>query len=339
MRNFTVSVVLTLFLLYFQGLSAQIPEIISYQGLLSDSEGNPVENGSYDLTFRLFEAQNAGEAVWSESQSVFIINGIFNVLLGSVTDLSIPFDRQYWLGISVENGDELEPRIPLTSTAYSFVAHTVPDGSITALKLADESVTQEKLHPDISLPLSGDAGGDLTGVYPDPELADEVVTSSKLADGAVTTAKLADKAVTPPKISEIPAASVTIANNINVNSTASIVVPFESKNFDIGNIHNTATNNTRLVAPIDGIYQISAMVTWSDNNTGIRQISVRRNNVTRMGDTRTAVGFTSQSLSGLLQLNKDDFVDLLVFQDSGTTLQLISGAPIKFEMFWVAPSP
>jgi hypothetical protein len=127
--------------------------------------------------------------------------------------------------------------------------------------------------------------------------------------------------------------------NINVNNSASTVVPFESKNFDIGNIHNPAINNTRLVASIDGIYHISAMVTWLSNSNGIRQISIRRNNVVRMGDTRTAAGITSQSLSGMLQLNKDDFVDLLVFQDSGTTLQLISGAPIKFEMFWVAPAP
>jgi len=102
-------------------LFAQIPRTINYQGKLTNTIGVAI-NGSYSLTFRIFDVESGGTALWSETHfSVPITKGMFSVILGSETALNLPFDDQYWIEIAV-NGEVLSPRQPLTSVCYSFHA-------------------------------------------------------------------------------------------------------------------------------------------------------------------------------------------------------------------------
>ncbi len=89
-------------------LLAQIPQTISYQGLLKDNSGNLI-NGTQSLTFKLYETETNGSAIWSETQSIDVEEGIFSMILGKVTPLNISFDKKYWLGISI-NGTVLESK-------------------------------------------------------------------------------------------------------------------------------------------------------------------------------------------------------------------------------------
>jgi hypothetical protein len=108
-------------LLSFSCAFAEIPHLINYQGRLTDTAGVPL-NGSYNLTFRIYDAETAGNLLWEETQTGVIINkGIFAVLLGSVTNLNLAFDKPYFLEIKVGN-EVMSPRQRITSAGYAIRA-------------------------------------------------------------------------------------------------------------------------------------------------------------------------------------------------------------------------
>lgn len=99
-----------------------IPQVMRFQGRLTDKDAKPV-SGTHSITFSLYDTEIQGTALWTETQAnVAIDSGIIDVLLGSVTPIDLAFDKQYWLGIKIDNDEEMSPRIMLTSVPYSFRA-------------------------------------------------------------------------------------------------------------------------------------------------------------------------------------------------------------------------
>ncbi len=117
-------VVLFLVIAVTQFTLAQIPQTMSYQGVLTGTSGTPVPDGTVSLTFRLYDSSENGDTLWQETQDVQVTNGIFNVILGSNNPLNLPFDKQYWLGITISGGTELTPRVMLTASPYSLNSHS-----------------------------------------------------------------------------------------------------------------------------------------------------------------------------------------------------------------------
>ncbi|MBN2104057.1 hypothetical protein JW835_08470, partial [bacterium] len=183
------------------------PRTLSYQGLLTNENGESVPDGEYRLSFSLYDVEEEGDALWTESQTVVVEKGIFSALLGSEIPMDLLFDKPYWLEIKVGVDPELTPRIALTSTAYSFRslksqnADSVNGISASATPAANSLYP---LGPDGKFPQSvlpaGHSGGAHAETHQEGGTDPLTVTGGMIQDGSVDTDNLADDAVTAAKI-------------------------------------------------------------------------------------------------------------------------------------------
>lgn len=102
--------------------NAAAPQLINYQGVLADSSGEGLDT-TVSMVFTIYDDPSAGSTIWTETQSsVTVVNGLFNVLLGSVTELvdTVFNDTTRYLGIKVGTDPEISPRIRLVSVPYAY---------------------------------------------------------------------------------------------------------------------------------------------------------------------------------------------------------------------------
>ena len=172
-RVFVVAVLMVAFFAHTSW--AQSPQTMSYQGVLNDGSGQPVADGSYSLAFAIYTT--GGSQLWTETHgSVTTSNGVFSVILGSQgTPLNLAFDEAYELGIAVNGGSEMTPRIPLASAPYSLNTRAISQASgVTTIGNAARVVDNSGL----TVEESGSTGRTLALTSPRVSAAGGVVANS-----------------------------------------------------------------------------------------------------------------------------------------------------------------
>lgn len=109
-------------------------DFIPIQGRLTDENGNPL-NGTYDVTFRLYDVSSGGTALCERVRSVTLTDGLFSTYF-SGSGCSID-GRQLYLGIEVEGDGEMMPRqyvdnVPIAWTLRpgAFISGTLGSNAI-----------------------------------------------------------------------------------------------------------------------------------------------------------------------------------------------------------------
>jgi hypothetical protein len=196
-----------------------------------------------------------------------------------------------------------------------------------------------------------------------PDLADNSVTSNKVADGSLIGADIAHGAVGPDEFGALPAARVFQPGHrvdmngqcINIGVFANgteVPVTWMAEVFDSGNLFSDASNfdppceqKTKLVAPRDGLYEVSAGLIWTANSTGSRQLILRRNGTDYLAaqqEINAGANDTIQNVSTLARLSSGDYVQVVAWQNSGGDLGpdpccVVEDGRNFFAMNWVGP--
>jgi len=164
-------------------VQAQIPRLISYQGVLTDQQGAFIPDGTHSLTLKIYDVLAGGSAIYTETQNTSVTKGLFNINIGAINPIpfTINFDKPYFLGVSVDFGIEMSPRTILTSVPYSLraeranVAETLAPGAsgvVTSINSAQGNInivgsggtTVNQSGNTITISSSGGGGQGIQGI-------------------------------------------------------------------------------------------------------------------------------------------------------------------------------
>jgi len=153
LRSLPLVVLTALFLGHLPSLPAQTiggaPNTIDYQGKALDAQGAvlaPTTAANYEMTFRIYDAQEGGTIIWAEKQIVTVSKGLFSVRLGEgtatgegtvlQTNLADAFTAaSRFLGVTIaisgQTPVEILPRLAFLATPFAYSANR----SVTAERL------------------------------------------------------------------------------------------------------------------------------------------------------------------------------------------------------------
>jgi hypothetical protein len=105
--------------------SAAPPPDVNYQGRLLDAAGDPLA-GPVDIEIGVWDQLTGGNRLYAETHpSVALVDGVFDLLLGTGSVLDGTFDADLFSGRNrylevIVDGETLEPRQPFSSVAYAL---------------------------------------------------------------------------------------------------------------------------------------------------------------------------------------------------------------------------
>jgi hypothetical protein len=108
--------------------SSAVPQIIQFSGIVKDGAA-AVPSGTVSITFTLYENEQGGTALWSETDNVQVdAQGHYTALLGSTSPEGLPVNlfttvQAHWLAVQpLLEGYSEQPRVLLVSAPYALKA-------------------------------------------------------------------------------------------------------------------------------------------------------------------------------------------------------------------------
>lgn len=259
-------------------------------------------------------------------------------------------------------------RFPQGATVGAYPVSNWPSGMVNTAAAPLGSATNEQTMGASSLTFTGltagakyvayaSVGGDhryvaftaaedlsqVDGITLDPDTTFAADSDERVATQKATRA-YADRAnsVGTSQIGSLPAARVThsVAQTVSTGGSG-LALAFDTERFDTDTIHDTATQNTRLTATTAGVYLITGHIEVDAHATGQRLLGIRLNGTTfiarQVSLSNSGTSVCRLSIATIYKLAATNYVELLIFQDSGVdrTVNVTAQISPEFGMSWL----
>lgn len=118
-----------------------------------------------------------------------------------------------------------------------------------------------------------------------------------------------------------------------------------SEDYDVGTMHDTVTNNSRITVPTGGggLYYVCGILSFDSNGTGVRAGRLRKNGATVLTQCNQpnagATDAVSVPLNTVISLNAADYIEMQGYQNSGGNLNIGSatrelGCTLQMVKLW-----
>ena len=214
--------------------------------------------------------------------------------------------------------------IALSGTAYAVDgplpgqnqvgSEDIIEAEVQNADLGPSAVTGAKVFPS-TLTGSDVAPSGLTG----SDIAADSLTSSDIGAGAVASSEVADGSLgTAEFAASIPAARVARTSAQGITSgIPSKRLNFTSERYDTAGLHSNSSNLSRLTAPVTGIYEVTAHVSWDFNSSGSRHVGLANGGTTlaeeHLNANATPDGQVDQNISTVARFTAGQFAEVFCY--------------------------
>ncbi len=229
------------------------PTVMSYQGQLSDSSGNPI-SGTVSLQFKLYDAASGGTMLWSETHNnVQVDGGSFSVILGESTPLTSSLfngaTRYLEIGVDTANGSNYTtmPRQRLASVPYALQANSVPWSGLTGVPSGFADGVDDSGVNYAKVIVVAESGGDFTSIM---DAMNSISPTSNNRYLIWVAPGLYQEQVTVKPYVHLQGAgmhatriSSTASGNQNLPSSATVILPANAQLSDMTVLNESSTDD------------------------------------------------------------------------------------------------
>lgn len=288
---------------------------------------------------------NVMEAQWSDMARYWLQSGVVmqgNLLDTSGGDLAVDTVNTTGMQVRVANGYAWIKGYFFHSDAFEYLSIATADATYSRIDLVVvqldtiNNVIDFKVKTGTPAPTPSAPALTQTSTVWEIPLAQVTVPANATSSSSFTITDTREMAVPG---GAFPAVRIYRNSNYSAPNATLAGLPFTSVDYaNVPRMYNSSVDVYKVFIPQDGFYFAGANIQWTANNAGTRILKIRKNGSAAIAQVQDAAvsGTTplSQHVSTVVKLSKGDYLDVLVYQDSGGSLAVTYSSSDSFTPFF-----